>query len=1013
MKTKAFFAIILCFATLFSWRFAQAQTVYIGNRLTDPAITNGAADNGKPFVILGEYNPAGVPLATATPSTTLRIGAVQDVKFYGKNYNFTLYSLAYFGPGPDTDVVFQVVASLHFSGTNSVAGTNTLPVTNFPVYAGELLAFAGQGPYYPQTSNDATNSDATYEDSTNPGSNIATPPGGVGTVFSVAPYADTNGTYGYISDVHGNQGRTYGIGVDVSETNLFLPVYQVTQAGTTFAQATNLANLLNIPSNMLGYSNGVVFFIDPSNWMTIPTVAVTNAAVISNLLAVTKNPYPAIPISFRAINFAALTNLPVYSANAALSSASNALAASGLTPQLGIPVIGHTVVTAFMTNADNSVSSAHQYLDTQVNYQFFLPNGTNGYPLIGAGAQAQLDYGPTGKITRVFYTAPRLTAGPLVQIISPTEASNRIAVLLPANAQVRAQLVYWSPSRLPPLPGPPCYECPPPPWNPTNIIPWYAFNGTINVTNPVTGSNISVTTATQFIPATDDTNFVPSLSLSASGVGNTQIVASVSVSGGTPPYTYIWSGSSPAVSTNTSASISYTPMARISPPPLAIAYAGSGTHTTDVMWPYPSTGFILESTTNLAAGNWSQVSSTVETNTGVNLVTLPITRNNLFLRLRLANQILVTETVGVTVTDANGVGVQTNQSFAVLAEPFPVSAGDPPITYGCESPYDPHMCTPYRQSWQAVMGNPFLGGGSQRFCWTGYLSWPGDFIEPPVPGTLLNEQTPPGPAVFGDADFLNWGINTATIVLYTGHSDTAKLSFTYPDPYTDGAYWDSWLGDGLPGGWPGGTGGTIVALGQEPPGGWITAAGTQPSQVRYANPPVLTHSWGPLGGPNDNLLWLCTYSCKVLTYNGGLGEDFDSSPPSASSGPYAWQRWGPAFNGLHILLGWHNYADFPPAPYFPGDFAANMLGLNIFNIPLIQPQTILQAWTGAALTDVGGAIPAAMGPLGPGGVCDSGDYYSGKGSMGLTIPPPSTPPSPFQRTGWWYVNTQTGMIEVP
>jgi hypothetical protein len=185
---------------------------YVGNNLI---VTNGAPDGGAPLVILGEYSPTG-PLAAASPTTTLPAGVVKYVLFYGQNYNFTLYSLSYVTNGPNTsEPTFQVVASQSFSGTNSGPAIQALAVTNFSVYAGNLLAFAGQGPYYPQNPNDAVNSDATYENSSNPNSGTATPPGGPGTVFSLGIYSDTNANYGYISDVFGNQGRTYGFGVDV------------------------------------------------------------------------------------------------------------------------------------------------------------------------------------------------------------------------------------------------------------------------------------------------------------------------------------------------------------------------------------------------------------------------------------------------------------------------------------------------------------------------------------------------------------------------------------------------------------------------------------------------------------------------------------------------------------------------------------------------------------------------------------------------------------------------------
>jgi photosystem II stability/assembly factor-like uncharacterized protein len=111
-----------------------------------------------------------------------------------------------------------VVAAQPFAAPAGPAEVQTLTVTQpFAVNAGDLLAFAGWGPYYPQTSNDAYYSDATYESSTDAGSYIATAPSGPPTQFSVGIYKDPLATYEYINDAaHMNQGRTYAIGVDVA-----------------------------------------------------------------------------------------------------------------------------------------------------------------------------------------------------------------------------------------------------------------------------------------------------------------------------------------------------------------------------------------------------------------------------------------------------------------------------------------------------------------------------------------------------------------------------------------------------------------------------------------------------------------------------------------------------------------------------------------------------------------------------------------------------------------------------
>jgi hypothetical protein len=252
---------------------------------------------------------------------------------------------------------------------------------------------------------------------------------------------------------------------------------------------------------------------------------------------------------------------------------------------------------------------------------------------------------------------------------------------MPTNVQINMQLVYVIPSFSPPSSWPSCSNCPPRTWSPTNIIPYYAFTGTINQISPTDGSTNTVNLKIGMIPATDDTNYVPSINLLASQVG-TQVVASVSASGGSPPYTYQWSGSA-TVSSNNGASISYTPLTRVGPPPLAIASDASHA-VVNVLLP---AGFVLESATNLAAPHWNQVSSPVETNAagdGFDLAAIPATASAMYFRLRQASQTVpATETLGVTVIDANGVSIHTSQTLVVQAQPVPLVAGpgDPP-SYG-------------------------------------------------------------------------------------------------------------------------------------------------------------------------------------------------------------------------------------------------------------------------------------------------------------------------------------------
>ena len=185
---------------------------YVGN---DLSVSYGAVDSSPPLVILGEYSPDG-PLGSSATSFP-DAGTITGVSFYGDNYNFTLYVLSPVGPGPNAnEQIFQVVGWQGFQGS-AATGLQSLTATNLAISAGDLLAFAGSGPYY--NSSDAPGSDATYEDAANPNSFTATAPGGPPTQFTVGMVGDSNATYDYISDVFQNQGRNYGIGVVVASTS--------------------------------------------------------------------------------------------------------------------------------------------------------------------------------------------------------------------------------------------------------------------------------------------------------------------------------------------------------------------------------------------------------------------------------------------------------------------------------------------------------------------------------------------------------------------------------------------------------------------------------------------------------------------------------------------------------------------------------------------------------------------------------------------------------------------------
>jgi hypothetical protein len=714
-------------------------------------------------------------------------------------------------------------------------------------------------------------------------------------------------------------------------------------SGATPAQATLLATNLGIDPGALVMANGQVSFIDPTNFIAVPTLPVPDPIVVSNLVAGTVNKYPAIALSVRQLDLVTLGNLTAMNPGDASNKTTTAMSNAGVTPQFGTPLAANTALTLNYTNTSGVVVSNTYLLDTAVSYQFVEPS--NGIPLVGPGAQVQVSYQPnTYGTTHLLYACRQLQAGPPVDIMSASDASNRVATLYypGLNATITPQLVYYCP----PLSASNC----------SLIIPHYQCTATVVVTNP----NLTVFTMNLFpvmFPATTNPAVVPSATLTASTNSSGQVIASVSASGGTPPYTYTWGGSDPNASTNTGSSIAYTPMARFEQP--TIVPIRESPTTFQLSWEDDTGAFILQSATSLVLGDWAQDTNSVVISNGVSTVSLDIRESpTKFFRLYLAT-LPATENVTVLVTDANGLSAQANQPVSVRAwRLWPRKSQG--ICYGCESPFDPcFLLTGDRQEWQAGMGQPGAGGGEELFCWIDGMAWPGDFIEPQTPGQPNNF-----PEIYGDADIC--GVNTADMVFYAGHGGPGNISFTWPC-FTSSNKSCSVLEVGI-GGYP------TISMFQSDCSG--TQVGINVSS--YAG------SWrsGPQW-PNDTLEWLCLLSCYVL------GDVY----------PGAWHHWGGKFNGLHIMTGFRTEAQ--SATGFPGAFANNLLGVGVSS-----PLNVVQAWFGAA-TDHGTGGPAAMGPMivSPEQsysrqtqmylISNIGDFYWGKGPVGPNIYPP------FQ--GYWYL----------
>ena len=660
-----------------------------------------------------------------------------------------------------------------------------------------------------------------------------------------------------------------------------LPVYEVTRTGLDEAQARKLAEAFGFPADQILLRDGVVTFIDPAGYLKVPTTEVVDPDVVERLRAMNGTGRPETRLHLEAIDFEALQNLPVMDHETAVRKASEAFAAAGLSFDSVTPMPVHTKFSASFVGGSRAGNTITRELQTRVNHEF---SDGKRHLFVGPGSQVQVTYNGSGQVVHFHYAKREMKAGPAVRIFSEDEARRRVAHKFPHHARINLWLVYWCPS----LRRGPGHKQP---LQPRFVIPWYAYNSVVSVTDPQTGTVSERRSKILLMPATDDKRFVPSVNLKLGGRERVEAVAEVS--GGREPYAYIWSGSNPEVSEREGPSVSYAPISR------GIAPAG-------------------------------------------------------MVPPRLVDRV---ETVGVTVVDANGV-MMLNSATLGVASQFITNGkgGGPSASYGTESPREPDFAVD-RIGWQNGMATPGAGGGTQVFAWLGDLAWPGDFIEPNPPGTLM-----PTPWINGDADYANWGVNTAAIVL--NNTDGWAQGFNSSEPGATIAEYTT--AEVL---CPSNPGYTVVT---NLLNGGATAT-TQYSNVNYNG------AWTPIG-PNDQLLWLVMDCCDTLDATSSSGSPQD--------------RWGAAFGGLHILFGFNSEEQLGDGS-FEQDFAENLLGMPM-------SMTILQAWFFAGATaGVGGppqhGIPAALGPITTGDVCDQGDFYLGKGTQGPNILPGAI-------TGWWYIS---------
>lgn len=159
-------------------------------------------------------------------------------------------------------------------------------------------------------------------------------------------------------------------------------------------------------------------------------------------------------------------------------------------------------------------------------------------------------------------------------------------------------------------------------------------------------------------------------------------------------------------------------------------------------------------------------------------------------------------------------------------------------------------------------------------------------------------------------------------------------------------------------------------------GGFTFESNVNDGSIVYTDPRVSPNGdWG-----DNDLEWLALLSCQVLRQTqDGL----------------SWaQRWGPDFDGLHLLLGFQTNAyDWSG---FGNRFADWQMGRKIIpGLIELPPIPVRAAWHQAALEQQpSGVQSVVMGTIGPGGLNNFNDFFWGQGPTGPDVREPDI-------TGFW------------
>ena len=297
-----------------------------------------------------------------------------------------------------------------------------------------------------------------------------------------------------------------------------LPVLKILQAGITDSQAARLAELLKIPKDQMAFDGVELVFVDPVNVLKVPTVPVTDEALIARLRKGSEVPRGG-ELGFEALDIGGLAKIRAMPTQDAMNAILIALDKAGIGLGEGT-AMGDGSVFELRNQLGDLLVPAVQ-LDTRVAFQQFF----GAVPVIGPGAQFSARLGPDGQATQLHIARRLMGAGEPVPLVPAQTAAVRAFAASGGQfiPEGEAKLVYFAPSLM---------------HNTQFLVPHYDIGGVAFGAEGQQANKLR-----KLVPAVDDLRFVPQLILRASAQGN-GVLATAIVKGGTEPYSYRWFSSS-------------------------------------------------------------------------------------------------------------------------------------------------------------------------------------------------------------------------------------------------------------------------------------------------------------------------------------------------------------------------------------------------------------------------------------------------------------------------------------